>query len=140
MTAKLQTQKVDRSSYSNYLKKAIECRRAAAQSFARSDWNVAAMCTIHSCISACDALCAHALGLRHAGERHTDAVTLLMSIRPTDERYKANAARLRRVVDIKNIAEYEERLVFRKEAEKALKDCERFLAFIRAELPQSEKS
>ena len=62
--------------------------------------------------SACDALCAHAPGLRHAGERHPDAVTLLMSIRPTDERYKANAARLRRVVDIKNMAEYEERLVF----------------------------
>lgn len=61
-----------------------------------------------------------------------------MSIRPTDERDKANAARLRRVVDIKNMAEYEERLVFRKEAEKALKDCERFLMFVRSELPQGD--
>lgn len=138
MTAKLQTQKVDRSSYSNYLKKALECHRAATQSFARGDWNAAAICTIHSCISACDALCAHALGLRHAGERHTDAATVFMSIRPADERYKANAARLRRVIDIKNMAEYEERLVFRKEAEKAIKDCERFVAFVRSELPQSD--
>jgi len=135
MTARSQTHKIERSSYLNYFKKAIECRRAAEQSFARGDWNAAAICTIHSCISACDALCAHALGLRRVGERHTDAVTLLMSIRPTDERYKSNAARLRRLVDIKNMAEYEERLVFRKEAEKALKDCERFLEFVRSEMP-----
>lgn len=63
-----------------------------------------------------------------------------MSLRPSDERYKINAVRLGRVIDIKNMAEYEERLVFHKEAEKALKDCERFLTFVRAELPQSEKS
>ena len=138
MTAKLQTQKVDRSSYSNYLKKALECQRAAAQSFARGDWNAAAICTVHSCISACDALCAHALSLRHTGERHTDAAAVLMSIRPADEQYTANAARLRRVIDIKNMAEYEERLVFRKEAEKALKDCDRLIAFIKAELPKAE--
>lgn len=138
MTAKLRTQKVDSSSSSNFVKKALECHRAAIQSFARGDWNAAAICSVHSCISACDSLCAHALGLRHAGERHSDSVTLLMSIRPADERYKANAARLRRVMDIKNMAEYEERLVFRTEAEKAIKDCERFLAFVIAELPQAD--
>ncbi len=135
MTAKPKTQKVERSSYSNYLKKALECHRAATQSYARGDWNAAALCAIHCCISASDALCAYALGLRHAGERHADAAALLMSIRPKDDRYKANAVRLRRVIDIKNMAEYEERLVFRKEAEKAIKDCERFLSFIRSEIP-----
>lgn len=138
MTAKLHTQKVDRSSYSNYLKKALECHRAAAQSFARGDWNAAAICSVHSSISACDALCVHALGMRHAGERHSDVVLLLQSIRPKDERFQANTVRLRRVLDIKNMAEYEERLVFRKEAEKAIKDCERFVAFVRSELPKTE--
>lgn len=138
MTAKLQTQKVDRSSSSNYLKKALECHRAAAQSFARGDWNAAAICMVHSCISACDALCAHALGLRHTGERHSDSVSLLQSVKPNDERYKANAVRLRRVIEIKNMAEYEERLVFRKEAEKATKDGGRFLAFVCAELPRND--
>lgn len=63
-----------------------------------------------------------------------------MFIRPSDERYKINAVRLGRVIDIKNMAEYEELLVFHKEAEKALKDCGRFLAFVRAELLQSKKS
>jgi HEPN domain-containing protein len=138
MTAKLRTQKVDSSSYSNFLKKALECHRAAIQSFTRGDWNAAAICSVHSSISACDALCVHVLGLRHAGERHSDSALLLQSIRPKDERFQANAVRLRRVIDIKNMAEYEERLVFRKEAEKALKDCERFVAFVMAELPKTE--
>jgi hypothetical protein len=34
------------------------------------------------------------------------------------------------------MAEYEERLVYRSEAEKALKDIDRFLAFARAILPK----
>jgi len=138
VTAKLSTQKVDASSAANFFKKALEFERAAAQSFARGDWNATTICAIHSCISACDALCAHALGVRHAGERHSDAVSLLRSIKPDDESYKVNASRLRRVIDIKNMAEYEDRLVFRKEAERALKDCERFMAFVSAELPKSD--
>jgi hypothetical protein len=140
VAAKLNTQTAVRSTFLNYLKKAKECHRAAAQSFDRSDWNAAAICAIHGCISACDALCTYALGLRHSGERHSDGVLLLLSIKPADERYKSNAARLRRVIDIKNMAEYEERLVFRQDAEKALKDCERFLSFVLSELPQGDGS
>ena len=60
MTVKLKTRNVDRSSFSNYLKKATECHRAAVRSYELGDWNAAA-----------------------------------------------------------NMAEYEERLVFRKEAEKS---------------------
>lgn len=138
MTAKLQTQNVDRSSYSNFLKKALECHRAASQSFARGDWNAAAIYSVHSSISGCDAQCVQALGVRHASERHSDSALFLQSIRPADERYKANAARLRRIIDIKNMAEYEERRIFRKEAERATKDCERLLIFVRSELPHSD--
>jgi hypothetical protein len=49
---------------------------------------------------------------------------------------KNNANRLRSILGIKNMAEYEERLIRRGEAEKALKDAERFLAFVRKELPE----
>jgi HEPN domain-containing protein len=33
------------------------------------------------------------------------------------------------------MAEYEERLVFKSEAEKVLKDCERFFEYVKKELP-----
>jgi hypothetical protein len=35
------------------------------------------------------------------------------------------------------MAEYEERLVYRSEAEKVFKDCERFMAFVESELHNS---
>jgi hypothetical protein len=40
------------------------------------------------------------------------------------------------VLGVKNMAEYKKRLVRRAEAEKVLKDTERFLAFARSRLPE----
>ncbi len=36
---------------------------------------------------------------------------------------------------MKNMAEYEERLIIKAEAEKILKDCERFWEFVKKQLP-----
>jgi len=81
-------------------------------------------------------MCVYFLGKRHAGEKHNDAVSLLRTIRKEDKELKANANRFNKILRIKNMAEYEERLVYKSEAEKALKDCERFLDYVRKELPQ----
>lgn len=137
MSPKIKTQDVDRSFSPNFMKKAAECRRAAKDSLSRGDWNAATICAVRGCISAGDALCAFSLGKRHTGERHVDLAALLLTIRPNDERYKKNALRLSRVLGIKSMAEYEERLVYHSEAEKVLKDCERFLAFVESELSNS---
>jgi len=48
-----------------------------------------------------------------------------------------NANRLRKVLSVKNMAEYEERLMRRSEAEILMKDTERFLAFARSQLPEN---
>ncbi len=53
---------------------------------------------------------------------------------PKDKK-EENARRMSRVLGIKNMAEYESRLVFRQEAETAIKDAERFLFFVRKSLP-----
>ena len=136
MNPKLETQSVAHASYANYLKKSDECFRAAKESFSKGDWNAAAICAIHSCISACDALCIFSLGKRHAGLNHNDAVLLMATIKSADEQLKKNASRLKNILNIKNMAEYEERLVRRAEAEKVMKDTERFLAFAISWLPE----
>jgi uncharacterized protein (UPF0332 family) len=136
MNPKLETQSVTHVSYANYLKKSDECLRAARESFSKGDWNAAAICAIHSCISASDALCIFFLGMRHAGLNHNDAVLLLATIRSKDEQLKKNVSRLRNILNVKNMAEYEERLVRRTEAEKIMKDTERFLVFARSRLPK----
>ncbi len=49
--------------------------------------------------------------------------------------FKKNILRLSRILGLKSMAEYEERLVFRTEAEKSLQDCARFIEFAEDLLP-----
>lgn len=135
MTSKLKTSDVDKSFYSNYLKRAEECIHAARNSFTNEGWNAATINAIHSCIAACDAMCVYFLGKRHIGENHGDVVKLFKSIKSGDEEINTNAARIVRTIDIKSMAEYEERLVYRSEAERVLKDCERFFEYVKKKLP-----
>jgi len=135
MTPKFRTRDVEKSLYINYFKRAEECLHAAKNSFVVQEWNAATINAIHSCISACDAICIYFLGRRHAGESHNDAVTIFRTIKFDDEEINTNANRVLRILRIKNMAEYEERLVHRSEAEKVLKDCERFFEYVRRKLP-----
>ena len=135
MTSKFKTRDVVKALYTNFLKKAEECFHAAQNSFTIQEWNAATINAIHSCIAACDAICVYFLGKRHAGENHEDAVNLFKTIAENDEEINTNANRILRILRIKNMAEYEERLVYKAESEKVLKDCERFFEFIKRKLP-----
>lgn len=134
MTPKIRTSDTDKAFYTNYLKRAEECFNAAQTSSKSQEWNAATISAIHSCISACDAMCVYFLGKRPSGQSHNDAVTLFSTIDDTEE-ISTNANRISRVLAFKNMAEYEERLIFRSESEKVLKDCERFLAYVKKKLP-----
>ena len=136
MTPKFKTRDVEKSLYANYLKKAEECYHAAKTSFEAQEWNAATISAIHACISASDAMCIYFLGKRNASENHNEAVVLFKTIKSNDEEINTNANRLSRILSIKNMAEYEDRLVFRTEAEKVSKDCERFLEYVRIKLPK----
>ena len=132
--SKLKTRDVSKSLYVNYIQRAEECLHAAKNSFNKQEWNAATINAIHSCIAACDAMCVYFLGKRHTGESHNEAVTLFKTIK-SGEDIDINANRIIRILRIKNIAEYEERLVHKSEAEKILKDCERFFEYTKSELP-----
>jgi uncharacterized protein (UPF0332 family) len=135
MAPKPATRDVQKSLYVNFLKRAEECMHAAQTSFSNQEWNAATINVIHSCIAACDAMCVYFLGKRHAGENHEEVINLFVTIKGDNEEMKNNANRILRILRIKNMAEYEERLVYRLEAEKVLKDCERFFTFVKKELP-----
>ena len=129
MAPKLKTRDVPKAQYSNYLKRAQECLTAAQLTYGREDWNSSAINSIHAVISFADAMCVYFLGKRHSGENHNDAAGLFKSIKD-DEEISVNANRIIRVLRMKNMAEYEERLVTRSEADKILKDAERLAEFV----------
>lgn len=136
MTAKFKTRDVEKNLYSNYLKRAVECFHAAKASFEAQEWNSATISAIHAVIAASDAMCIYFLGKRNAGESHNEAAALFKAIKSDDEGINTNASRIARILSIKTMAEYEEGLVFRTGAEKALKDCERFLEYVKSKLPR----
>ncbi|MFC2061102.1 HEPN domain-containing protein [Elusimicrobiota bacterium] len=134
MITKHKTKDVAKSLYINFLKRAEECFKAAKTSSVSHDWNASTINSIHSCIAACDAICVYFLGKRHSGDNHGDAVRLFKTIK-SGKAIDINANRITRILRLKNMAEYEERLVYKTECGKILKDCERFLDFIKKELP-----
>jgi len=133
MIAKSKTRDVERAAYVNFMTKAEECLNAAKKSLESQEWNAVAINAIHATISGCDAMCVYFLGKRHAGDDHNQAAALFKKIKSSDE-FNTNANRIVRILRMKNLAEYEERLVYQGEAEKILKDCERFLEFVKAEV------
>lgn len=134
MTPKFKTRDVEKSLYVNYLKRAEECYHAAKNSFEAQEWNAATISAIHACIAASDAMCIYFLGKRNASENHNETTALFKTIKSDDEEINTNANRISRILDIKNMAEYEDRLVFKAEAEKILKDCERFFEYVKKKL------
>ncbi len=135
MTPNFKTRDVAKSAYKNYLQRADECLNATRTSFDSGEWNASAINAIHSCISACDAMCVYFLGKRHSGESHNEAAVLFKSIKSSEE-MNTNANRIMRLLRMKNMAEYEDRLVNKSEAEKMLLDSERFFEFVISKLPR----
>lgn len=133
---KIKTVRVERGFYKNYLKRAQECLEAAKRSLELKEWNAATISAIHSAIAAADALCVYFLGQRHSGESHVDAVTLFNTINLEREELNSNARRISRILGIKNMAEYEERLIYQSEAGDAVKDAERLFSFATSKLPK----
>ncbi len=131
MIAKPKTRDVQRAAYTNFVQKAQECFNASQKALQGQQWNATAINAIHCTISACDAMCVYFLGKRSAGEDHNQAVVLFKTIKNTEE-FTTNANRIVRILRMKNMAEYEERLVYKNEAEKMFKDCERFLEFVKS--------
>lgn len=134
---KIKVSKVERSLYTNYLVRAEECLSAAKNSLNLNQWNSSAISAIHSGIASLDALCVYYLGQRHAGQNHEDAIALFRSIKQLKrEDADAIANRVIKILKMKNMAEYEERLVHRTEAQNILKDAERLFEAVKNKLPK----
>jgi HEPN domain-containing protein len=121
---------VDKSVFRNYLKKSEECFVAAHECLKARRWNAAVISAVHCGISACDALTVFMLGVRHAGDRHEDAINLLQTIGLPRDVLTTKSKQLTRLLGIKNAAEYEERLMNENDAREAVRDAERFFSWV----------
>jgi len=93
--------------------------------------NAAVINAVHCGISTCDALTVFMLGVRHAGDRHEDAISLFQTVGLPRDVLLVKSRQLSRLLGIKNTAEYEERLMDENDAREAVRDAERFLGWVK---------
>ncbi len=110
-----------------YLRKAKEFLEGAKLLVENEEWNSSAVLSVHAVISACDAICARFLQLRHAGADHMQAVELLGNLPVDREEVKAKLKQARRVISMKNASEYEDKLIKQDDAQEMLRDAERLV-------------
>ncbi len=134
MTGKFKIGKSSKEDYKKFLKKADEFYEMMQQSLMKEKWNAAGLNAIHTGISANDALLTFHFGLRSISPKHDDAVKLLISMMKRDDA-EIKAKHLRRIISVKNLVEYDGRLLSRSEAESLAKHAERFLDWVRSLLP-----
>ncbi|MBI3617235.1 MAG: HEPN domain-containing protein [Candidatus Omnitrophica bacterium] len=135
MTKDIKTSHVPKSSYSNYLKKAEEFFSSAQDSLIKEEWNATGLVAIHSGISSADALLVSLHGVRSASPKHDDILKLLSNL-VKHKGLEENIGHLRRLIAMKNIVEYDQRLITHSEALSLSRHAERFLAWVKSILPK----
>jgi HEPN domain-containing protein len=125
------TRRVNKELYQNYLHKARENIEAAKESLQAGRWNAATINAVHSGINATDALTVFMIGVRHAGDRHEDAIALLQTLGIPKDTLKSKSRQLSRLLGVKNASEYEERLIRENEAMEAVRDAERYFEWVK---------
>lgn len=132
----MKTRAVNKPLFRNYLKKAEEYFDAMNTEFSSQRWNSCVLNAIHCGISAADALTVFFKGVRHAGERHEEVVNLLQSLDLDKNILKKKTRQLFDLLDIKNMAEYEENLTTESGALAAIKNAERFFKWVKEVLKE----
>ena len=131
------TRTVRKDLYRNYLVKSREFLRAAQDSLRRGDHDACVSAAIHSGINLADALATFYLQVRSAGESHEDVVALVRRVPLPPAESEQIVRHLSALLDVKNAAEYEERLLRAKEADAAMKHLERLSSRVLATLPRA---
>ncbi|PKL90928.1 MAG: hypothetical protein CVV21_10310 [Candidatus Goldiibacteriota bacterium HGW-Goldbacteria-1] len=139
MTRKVKTKEVEKHFYINYLKKAFENCDSAGNALKEKAFNAAAVSAVHSAISSADTLCVYGLGKRCASEDHKDVISLIMDSSHAKKENSEIVKLFDTIIKMKNMAEYEERLIKPGEAEKAVSIATDLLNLVILQLPKQQQ-
>jgi len=129
------TRRVGKERYSNYLRKSDEFHRSAQEAAKRGDWTALVSNAVHSAISMADALTVFYAGERSTGQSHNEVLRLLATLKVARDELDRNMRHLSSLLDLKNVAEYEDRLPTQNEAESAMQNADRFRRWVLSKLP-----
>ena len=128
----MKTRNVDKHKHGNYLSKAEELFNTMNECLEKRRFNATVVNAVHCAISTADALTVFYKGVRHAGERHEEAISLLNTLGLQDMQSKNK--QLLALLHVKNSAEYEEKLMTENNAIDSVRNAERFYKWVKENL------
>ncbi len=117
--------RVERSGADIYFKKATEFLNSMRHAMQTEQWNAVGLNAVHCAISACDAVLVRFTQRRSASPDHDAAATLLRSLADVPDA-KQKAETFLRILDEKNLIEYEDHSLALHDAAELVKLTERF--------------
>lgn len=109
-----------------YLEKSRRFATAARWALEAEQWDPAASAAVHAAINAADAANIHYLGEHSRSHAHRDTVAMVQEIEgPGSDEVQRLAKHLERLLSMKNLAEYEDKLLGKRDAVQAVTAMER---------------
>jgi len=129
------TKEVPKERFKIFKDKAGEFYTSMEDAFDRGNYDACVSNAVHCAICIVDALTVSRLGKKSSAQNHIEAALLLKETKTSDENEKARMLpRLHALLELKTLAEYEDRTMSKSEAEKAIGHCNKVYAFIKREL------
>ncbi|MBA4370973.1 MAG: hypothetical protein C0418_05270 [Coriobacteriaceae bacterium] len=129
------TRRAMKSDARAYLAKAEQFLAGMEAELAEERWDAAGLAAIHAGISAGDAVLGYHGGVRSIAQDHRATVDLLK--RTMGSAADGAAKHLKRLIDKKNLVEYEQRRLTASEAADLAEQARRFLGWAREQLPRT---
>ena len=134
MTAKkYKTVTLDKSAFTNYLKKSEEFYMAMLYAEKSEYWNAVGLNAVHCVISISDALLVKFSGMRSIDSDHMTVVDIMKQNLDLDD-IDNKLTLLRRILSKKSLVEYDNTVFSRNDSIETMKQAERFYAWARKEL------
>ena len=121
---------VSREKYNGFVEKAEQYYTGMKSEFKEGRPNNSVTMAVHCAISWTDAFTVYRLGRKSSSQSHGEAVSLLKDAKSSDEKKKAQIMKnLLVLIDMKTPAEYEDGILSKNDAKRAINLCEKIRAF-----------
>ncbi len=130
---------VSREKYKGFKEKAEQYYQGMKNEFDEGRPNNSVTMAVHCAISWTDAFTVYKLGKKSSSQSHGEAIGLLKEAKSSDESKKAQICKdLFQLIEMKTTAEYEDGILSKSDAKKALYLCEKIRAFFINEFEKIE--
>jgi len=129
------TKNVARDRYTVFWNRAMQYDESLKGAFENGAYDAAVSHAVHCAISAIDAVSVLRIGKRSSAQNHNEIAILLKETKTHDESEKGKIIEsLSRLIEMKAIAEYEDKPMSKSDAEKAMNQCRKVFAFAEEEI------